>query len=66
MIYLGDIPMKNAARFPNDECVVFEGTRLTWKAFNDRINRLANGLLAKGYRQGEHVAVLLENCHQYL
>jgi len=66
MIYLGDIPMKNAARFPDDECVVFEGTRLTWKAFNDRINRLANGLQAKGYRPGEHVAVLLENCHQYL
>jgi len=66
MIYLGDIPMKNAKRFPDDECVVFEGTRLAWREFNERINRLANGILARGYKPKEHIAVLLENCHQYL
>jgi long-chain acyl-CoA synthetase len=66
MIYLGDIPMLNAWRFPDTEAVVYEETRLKWPEFNRRINRLANGLASMGFRKGDHIAVLAENCHQYM
>jgi acyl-CoA synthetase (AMP-forming)/AMP-acid ligase II len=66
MIYLGDIPMLNASRFPDTEAVVFEETRLKWPEFNGRINRLANGLVSMGFKKGDHIAVLSENCHQYM
>ncbi len=66
MNYLGDIPIENAKKFPDHESVIFEETRLNWKQFNERINRLAAGLYKLGFKPGDHIAVLLENCHQYM
>jgi len=66
MIFLGDIPIENARRFPEHEAVIFEGTRLNWKQFNERINRLSNGLYSMGFKPGDHIAAFLENCHQYM
>jgi acyl-CoA synthetase (AMP-forming)/AMP-acid ligase II len=57
---------EHAASQPDAEAVVFEETRLTYGRLNERVNRLANGLRSLGLRQGSHVALLLENCHQYL
>ncbi len=65
MLTLGEIPAKHARVRPNREAVVFEDTRLTWKAFNERINRLADWLLSKGCKRGETVSALAQNCHQY-
>jgi acyl-CoA synthetase (AMP-forming)/AMP-acid ligase II len=58
--------VEQAARQPDAEAVVFEQTRLSYGRLNERVNRLANGLRSLGLRQGSHVALLLENCHQYL
>ncbi|RJP35732.1 MAG: long-chain-fatty-acid--CoA ligase [Actinobacteria bacterium] len=66
MIYLGDIPRINATRLPASEAVAFEGVRLDWTQLNTRINRLANGLGDLGFARGDHVAVLCENCLEYL
>ena len=62
---LGDIPKRYARLTPRKEALVFEDTRLTWKVFNDRINGLANWLLAKGAKKGDTVSALAENCNQY-
>lgn len=66
MYTLGDIPRKNARISPDFEAVVFEGTRLTYRALNDRVNRLANGLADSGYGRGDRAAVLAANTHKYL
>ena len=66
MYTLGDIPRKSARICPDFEAVVFEGTRLTHRQLNDRVNRLANVLTGKGYRRGDRVAVLAGNTHKYL
>ncbi len=66
MIYLSDALMENAAKQPDAEALVFEGTRLTFGELNERVNRLASGLETLGLRRGDHVAVVLENCHQYM
>jgi acyl-CoA synthetase (AMP-forming)/AMP-acid ligase II len=66
MYTLGDIPRKSARISPDFEATVFEDARLTHKQLNDRVNRLANGLVAMGYKRGDRVAVLAANTHKYL
>lgn len=66
MQVLGDIPRKGARLHGDKECLVFEGRRLTYKELNERVNRLANYLLSLGLDGFKHIAVLAENCHQYV
>lgn len=66
MAYLSDMVAEQAASQPDAEAVVFEETRLSYGQLNERVNRLANGLGSLGLRRGSHVALVLENCHQYL
>ena len=66
MITLGQIAHKGAVRFPDKEAVVFEKTRLTYKALDERVNRFANELSGKGYKKGDRLAILSENTHKYL
>ena len=66
MAYLSDLVVEQAAGQPDAEAVVFEETRLSYGRLNERVNRLANALHSLGLRRGSHVALLLENCHQYL
>jgi acyl-CoA synthetase (AMP-forming)/AMP-acid ligase II len=39
---------------------------MTWKQFNDKANKVANTLLAKGITKGSKAAVLLMNCIEWL
>ncbi len=66
MYLFGDIPRKSALLFPDREAIVFEDIRLTYRQFNDRINRFANVLVEMGYQKGERLAILAENTHKYL
>ncbi len=66
---LADIPRKWASLTPDKECMVcysYNVERFTWKQFNERVNRLANGLLKLGFKKGDHLAILMENCHRYV
>ncbi|MBW2369216.1 MAG: acyl--CoA ligase [Deltaproteobacteria bacterium] len=51
-----------AAAYPEKVAIVFKDRRITYGAFNDRINRLANALMEMGIRKGDHVAILFSNC----
>ena len=66
MQVLGDIPRKGARLHGDRECIVFEGSRLTYKELDDRVNRLANYLLSLELDGFKHIAVLAENCPQYV
>jgi len=63
---LSDMLIEHAAEQADAEAVVFESTRLCYGEFNRRVNRLANGLGSLGLERGDHVALLMANCHQYL
>ena len=39
---------------------------LTWRAFNERANQLANLLLDRGVKRGDKVGILLMNCIEWL
>ncbi len=62
---IGDILTRAAKWFPDKEAVVFEGTRLTYKEFNERTNRLAHALLDMGVKKDERVAVVCHNSNHY-
>ncbi len=63
---LGDIVKRNAKRYPQKTALVFKDKRYTFWEFNNRVNSLANALLDMGVRKGDRVAVLADNCHQYV
>jgi len=65
-IILGELIARNARKFPDKEAVIYGDTRLTYREFNARINRLAHALMDMGIEKGEKVAILLFNCNQYL
>lgn len=60
---LREITQRNARRYPNKIALVFDGIRLTFKEFNDRINSLTNTLLDLGVCKGDRIAVIADNCH---
>jgi acyl-CoA synthetase (AMP-forming)/AMP-acid ligase II len=66
MALLSDKLVEHAATQADAEAIVFESTRLTYGQLNERVNRLANGLGSLGLRRGDHVALLLGNCNEYL
>ncbi len=63
---VGDIIRQTAARYPHKAGVVYEDNNYTWQETNERVNRLANGLLGMGLKKQDSVAILCRNCNQYL
>ncbi len=51
---------------PDRLALVVGEQRRTYGQLEDRANRLANHLLAQGVGPGQHVALYLENCAEYL
>jgi long-chain acyl-CoA synthetase len=50
-----------AKLFPDKAALVFEGTHLTYRHLNARVNRLASTLVAEGIAKGDRVALYLPN-----
>ncbi len=62
---LGEIPKKHAERHPDKLALVYQDEGLTWKEFNEHINKVANGLLSLGLKRGDIIAVLSDNCFPF-
>ena len=61
-MYLGDLPDKHARLTPNKLAFTDERTRLTFKQFAERVNRLARAMKAIGVEKGERVSIIHHNC----
>lgn len=57
---------RHAKYRPEHLAVIYEDQRLSYKAFNARVNKLANALLGRGIQKGEKIATLLTNCLELL
>ena len=57
-MFIGDLPRRNAFRYPHHTAIESEDRRLTWSQLNDGVNRLAHGLHALGLRKSDRIAVL--------
>jgi acyl-CoA synthetase (AMP-forming)/AMP-acid ligase II len=58
---IGDLPIHSARRYPNKDAAVYQGKHLTFRQFNERVNRCANALLGLGLKRGDKVAILSRN-----
>ena len=66
MRVLGDIARLNARRYPDKNALIMDNAHLTFRQLNDSANRLANGLISLGVAQGDRVALLAENCLEFV
>jgi acyl-CoA synthetase (AMP-forming)/AMP-acid ligase II len=64
-LLVGRALQATAEKLPHKTAFVFKDQRRTYREFEDRVNRLANALLARGYQPGAHIAILAFNCIEY-
>ena len=62
----GMIPALNARRYPHRAAVIDDFGEMTFKELDDAANAVANGLLAKGVKGGDGVAILARNHRWFL
>jgi len=65
-LVLGEVLARWARKTPDREALVFNDKRYTYSQFNERVNRLANGLMGLGIEKGDKVAVLFMNCMEIM
>lgn len=58
---LGEIVKHSAEKYPNKEALFFEQEALTYQELAESIDRLTNGLIRLGIKQGDRVGLLLPN-----
>lgn len=63
---LGHLIERNARCFGALPAIVFEGQTTTHQQFRDRVVQLVNGLAGIGIQPQERVAILSQNCIEYL
>jgi acyl-CoA synthetase (AMP-forming)/AMP-acid ligase II len=65
-VNVGDMLTRSAARTPHKTALVEGPRRLSYRDFNDGVNRCAHGLLALGYRPGDALGLMAGNCIEFL
>ncbi len=63
---IGSLLTRQARYRPGKLALVFEKNRLTYREYNQNINRLANAMLDMGIKKGDKIATLLPNCMELL
>ena len=64
---IGDALTLTAGKYPDATAIVNHGgSRLTYRELDERVNRLANGLMALGLGRGDKIAYLFLNCSQFV
>lgn len=58
---IGSTLTRNANRTPDKIAFKFEKNIYTYQQFNQKVNRLANGLMASGIHKGDKVAIMMKN-----
>lgn len=65
-LLLGDALRRNAYRYPVKIAIKDSTRTTTYLELNERVNRLANGLLAMGLKRGDSAALLVGNRIEHL
>lgn len=65
-VNVGDLLTRGAARTPAHPAVIDRGRRYTYRQFNDWVNRIAHGLLGRGYTRGSALGILSRNRAEFL
>jgi acyl-CoA synthetase (AMP-forming)/AMP-acid ligase II len=65
-LLVGDTLRLHAKKYPNKDAIIYEGKRMSYREYNERVNRLANALLNLGLKRGDKISILLFNCPEYM
>ncbi|MCY1254272.1 Long-chain-fatty-acid--CoA ligase [compost metagenome] len=65
-VNVGDLLTRSAARFPTKTAIIDGTRRFTFQQFNAWSNRVANGLSSLGYQPGDTLALMSDNCAEFL
>ncbi len=63
---LVDYLRHHAKERPQATALIFKDRRLTWKELDEQSDACAAGLASLGVRRGEHVAIILPSCPQWV
>jgi len=61
-----DFICRNAVLYADQEAIVYKDVRLTHRAFKQKCDSLAAGLLRAGIGQGDRLAVVAHNCDEFV
>jgi len=71
-IHIGEMLARNARMYPDDVALIEripaerKRSTITWREFDERANRFANGLLSRGVKKGDKVIHLMNNSIDWL
>src|SRR6185503_14455119 len=63
---LPELLARAARRYPQRTALIYFGTRLAYRRLLEQVNRCAAGLQALGVRPGDRVALMTQNCPQFV
>lgn len=63
---LSDVLIRNAKRTPHKAGLVFQGRTFSFQEINERVNRLTQALRSLEVRRHSRVAILADNCPEYV
>lgn len=66
LLTFGNIMRQNAEKYSEKPMVIFKEKQWTYGEINTRANKLANAFLARGYKKGDKVAVMMKNHAAYV
>ncbi|MDP6689632.1 MAG: AMP-binding protein, partial [Alphaproteobacteria bacterium] len=62
----GDLADEAAGRFGDREALVYQDERYSFRDIQREVDRAAKGLMARGVERGDHVALWLNNCAEWM
>ena len=65
-VNVGDALTRTAAHHPAEDAIVDGDRRFTYRQFDEWVNRVAHGLLARGYARGDALAMMSGNSAEFL
>jgi acyl-CoA synthetase (AMP-forming)/AMP-acid ligase II len=63
---VGNLLNNSASKYPEKTAIISDEGRWTYRAFNQRTNRLAGAMLNAGLKKGDRIAILLQNCSYFV
>ena len=57
---------EKAERNKDKPFLYFEDKKITYKKLREKVNKVANGLIRMGIKKGDKVALIMENCPEYI
>ncbi len=63
---LSDLLTKQAKTYPSKTCIKFEGRSISYSEVDMLVTKYAGGLVSEGLKSRDRVAILMENCPEYV